>query len=811
MKIMLLLVLLLCLCVYPQVQPVIPDFKINGEENNPSTFSHSNPDIIYCDSLRFTARWDDNRRGIYNTFVQEYDRNGNKIGENYSIPANNIYYNSTGYRLVLEEETLSSLFYPSVNTYAHLYNPEGKEILNESILNRWIPECGTGYVEGNKSVAATPSAFYVNSCGEGSVLIKIETDGHITNQQQYEGGFTVKNTVAAISGRGLLCAWIKGIEDTAVKGLYAYVFDKNDSLITQPFLIKELYNNHGIWGYEDDYNLEAFPVNDTTYRLVWFGRQTQYLYFTDISIEGSMVRNIDSLSMKTNAAHANMRITNISNGEYAVYVRTAEAPEEMYLARYDVNGSLIEDVTSTDNLKILSGLFYTGNNRYYYLLDESEGIYLNEYKYYSTGYKQKVNDDETGGNEINYRVTSCGTNSAAAIWVSNNQAYMRIINEDGTMGVVKAGIPNKDIEFFNEQRSVGAWYKYDDYGTLVCGYIIYDENFNIIDSVVIYTGTNLASALSVSIISEDEFILVYGEGTSAHMYKISSDGTIQKTAVYDFKTPVNIKLKADKEGFWLVNSAVCVKYSNELEPIISEVKFNQPPAEYLGNNRFINLNYSSVLYLDITEVYGTIINEKLDTIKSKIFLKYNRQDLPGISLYRINNNRFLSLSRYGTEYYLRSYNTNGDACADTFRISTNPTAALASFSMIENNSKLYVTWSDCKEGDLGYNIYGEVFDIKDITAVQQAAAKPETYSLLQNYPNPFNPVTKIYFNVAEPGQVTLNVYDILGRETAALVNEYKSAGTYNVEFNASTLASGIYIYRIIVNGYTEVKKMILLK
>lgn len=85
------------------------------------------------------------------------------------------------------------------------------------------------------------------------------------------------------------------------------------------------------------------------------------------------------------------------------------------------------------------------------------------------------------------------------------------------------------------------------------------------------------------------------------------------------------------------------------------------------------------------------------------------------------------------------------------------------------------------------------------------------YSLGQNYPNPFNPTTLIKYSVAERGNVSLKVYDMLGREVATLVNGTKDAGSYEVNFNASNLASGVYIYKIQAGKFTQSKKMMLLK
>ncbi len=99
----------------------------------------------------------------------------------------------------------------------------------------------------------------------------------------------------------------------------------------------------------------------------------------------------------------------------------------------------------------------------------------------------------------------------------------------------------------------------------------------------------------------------------------------------------------------------------------------------------------------------------------------------------------------------------------------------------------------------------------ELTSVNSNEATIKRFGLSQNYPNPFNPSTNIGFRIAESGFVTLKIYDVLGREVSALVNEYKTAGKYKVEFNASNLPSGVYIYKLKTGNFVQTKKMILLK
>ena len=88
---------------------------------------------------------------------------------------------------------------------------------------------------------------------------------------------------------------------------------------------------------------------------------------------------------------------------------------------------------------------------------------------------------------------------------------------------------------------------------------------------------------------------------------------------------------------------------------------------------------------------------------------------------------------------------------------------------------------------------------------------PTKFNLSQNYPNPFNPTTNIRYSIPQGGLVTLKVFNVLGQEVATLVNQEQKPGEYVVDFNASNLASGIYMYRIQSGNFTFTKKMMLLK
>ena len=98
-----------------------------------------------------------------------------------------------------------------------------------------------------------------------------------------------------------------------------------------------------------------------------------------------------------------------------------------------------------------------------------------------------------------------------------------------------------------------------------------------------------------------------------------------------------------------------------------------------------------------------------------------------------------------------------------------------------------------------------------LTDVKETGKIVRRFELDQNYPNPFNPTTKIRFSVPNKEQVTLKVFNVLGQEVMTLINKEMDAGSYEVNFNAANLPTGVYIYKMTAGKYTATKKMVLLK
>lgn len=135
-------------------------------------------------------------------------------------------------------------------------------------------------------------------------------------------------------------------------------------------------------------------------------------------------------------------------------------------------------------------------------------------------------------------------------------------------------------------------------------------------------------------------------------------------------------------------------------------------------------------------------------------------------------------------------------------VNINPNASVISyyaFAIADNQTELIAIMNEAT------NKYNTVLSVDKISEL------PTGYSLEQNYPNPFNPNTKIQFSVSKSQTVSLKVFDVLGNEVATLVNEELTPGTYQYNFDASDLSSGVYYYKLQAGSFTETKKMILMR
>lgn len=154
-----------------------------------------------------------------------------------------------------------------------------------------------------------------------------------------------------------------------------------------------------------------------------------------------------------------------------------------------------------------------------------------------------------------------------------------------------------------------------------------------------------------------------------------------------------------------------------------------------------------------------------------------------------------------------TYSFNGESPEGA---TLNATTGEFSWTPVANQTAIYLIKIKVSDGTAEATTQAEI-TVTGVVGVDDVAALPTEFTLEQNYPNPFNPTTVIKFGLPEQSNVTLKVYNLLGQEVATLLNTVKAAGWHEVNFNAASLSTGLYIYRIEAKDFVSIKKMMLVK
>lgn len=238
-------------------------------------------------------------------------------------------------------------------------------------------------------------------------------------------------------------------------------------------------------------------------------------------------------------------------------------------------------------------------------------------------------------------------------------------------------------------------------------------------------------------------------------------------------------------------------------------------------NDCMNAGMSAYIWWYIVRFYGPIDEDGSISKRGYVMSQYARFIRPGyFRLYADANPQ--------SDVYVTAY--KGSSKIVVVVINNSSTTVEQTFALqqqTELNTTAFIPYvtsesKNCMQGNniaVNGNSFTAVLEASSITTFISAEktdavehlSEPKTFSLSQNYPNPFNPNTNIEFQTANFGLVVLKVFDVLGNEVATLINEEKPAGSYNINFDASGLTSGIYFYRLQAGNYNVTKKLVLLK
>ncbi len=372
-----------------------------------------------------------------------------------------------------------------------------------------------------------------------------------------------------------------------------------------------------------------------------------------------------------------------------------------------------------------------------------------------------------------------------------------------------------------------------------------------------YCGTSSIAVESSGIIYLAGFKASNGDFANGILLKLDQNGS-QIWEANDYRSPAT-KVMLDNQGNAYLAGVTASPYSTQHKHFIC--KYNSAGTRLWGiigtegatsridmvatwyGNVFLTSNNGIFRYLGDGSLYwsNTAFNGSTITVDNDGFIiaagiVYNagssndvctiKLDINGNEMWRkiysgpamgadypskiaINNTNTIyvtgSSQQYGqfNDIFMLRYLHNGQLMSThTYNNPSNLSDDATGLSLINNISAVVTGFS-------GSDVI--VIKYADITGITSQSQIPEGFSLKQNYPNPFNPNTKIEFSIAMASFVKMAVYDVTGKEVEVLVNENMNAGTFEVDFNASKLTSGVYFCKITAGAFTDVKKMILNK
>jgi Secretion system C-terminal sorting domain len=188
-------------------------------------------------------------------------------------------------------------------------------------------------------------------------------------------------------------------------------------------------------------------------------------------------------------------------------------------------------------------------------------------------------------------------------------------------------------------------------------------------------------------------------------------------------------------------------------------------------------------------------------------------DYPYISASDQNVHLVWGDSRDGNGEIYYKHSTNGGVSWGTDTRLTNNISGSFMPRVSVSGTVVHVLWSDNRDSSSSTS---EIYYKRNPTGnpigiINISTGIPSSFSLNQNYPNPFNPSTVIRFSLSGVSNASLKVYDVMGREVEILVNEKLQPGTYESSFDGSRFTSGVYFYKLITEGFSETKKMLMIK
>jgi hypothetical protein len=850
----------------PKEPPFIKtDFLVNSLDGNYGSDQNSISSAIDGNG-NYAFTWLDYRNGKKEIYAQFYDSNDTRTGTNFKVTENDLTGNNSPFiaankngdfiitwlqdfnavmaqRFTKDGQKLGGNFKVNLSWGMNTMEPSVCVNNDGSFLVMWASEPGNWNFQVyarlfdkfanpvTSEIYVSEEGYDISSIGRGKYIAADTRGNYCISWSSYANTNFSNIILQIISSEGLkvgVNTLITNLSDSSDNffpgivstddGYFLIVWDKNLRYQIESGVSARIYHSNSYFVTDEltisepDVFTDAFNISsdkESTFLITYLGTITPY--FQKISKTGEFLGDTVRINYNSNITDYVYlgELTGIYNNHFFIvtYIYERNDPN-IYLQKYNTNfepmgsfNKIHDDYASSWQRKPLVKFNSKGeaivlwedrkNGRY----DLYAQVYDKDFN--PVGNNIQINETNAERWFLNDKKVQCLSDGTFAIifkgsetYSDNNSIFLQLINTAGKKvgqnKLVKEGDYYSDykleLSINSKDEILICWY--DLYGAYIKKY---DKNLSPLSTeinFIKYSSPITFNPFTISIDTAFNIFSVwkdYDIQTSAHSNKIKGkffNGNGNATSgifVIDSSGSFisNLTCKNDNKNYAVI-------YKNDYG-IYLKRKY-MLDNEYLFENVFPSYGYTP-----------TQINI-IGFDNQKIFLTYNSL-LDVIGFFANDNKRKEELYKLHTYDYINNFydEYNGTNSMDIF------------------NDKLIFTYESSTNSGTGYDIWSNIRKIENIDFGNENFLQPVTYDILYpNYPNPFNPKTNIAYEILAYHKVKLAIYDVLGREIKVLVNENQEKGLYEVEFDASGLASGIYFYRLEAFN-TNTKKMILMR
>ncbi len=836
------------------------DFMVNSLDGDYGADQYSVSSAIDGNG-NYAFAWLDFRNGVKDIYAQFYNNNDEKIGINFKVNKNKITGNNAPFIAANRNGDFIITWLQDFNyAAAQKYTKDGREIGEPVIVNYTR---GTNTMEPSAAMNEDGSFMVMWASEKGDWQYQLYarlfdsfciplTSEILINSPDYGPTSIGQGKHIAIDGKGNYCiTWSSSGTDN-ISDIYLQMLNNAGEKFGDNRIVSNLSDS------SDKYFPQVVSTDDGHFLITW-DNYPKYLQTDRIGANIFYLNNFISADISLyNSVSGNWNSLNLSSDKDSTFYLLFQNNGVEYFQKLKSSGEFIGDTIRVKfNLEnqfyyYTAGLMNVYKNHFYVAPQvyqrTDQNIYLQKFDTMlaPVGIAAKINDDYGSSSQRNSTVKFNNKGESIIIWEDgrngNKDLYAQVYDKDfnpvgeniqvndsasfndkkiqclsdGTFVIAFGGSANNNypniyiqpISTSGKKLGKNRWVKYDNY----------------------YSPFNIA----MNINSNDDILLCWYNRYGAYLKKYNKDFTplttlnnfIKSKSPYSYNQfAISIDSSFNIFAVWkeynfetnLYDNKVKGNFFDEIGKSTSQIFIIDSAGYDLYNFHCQNENKNFVF---LYQRYNTIhLKRKYNFDKEYTFenLFYTNGGAPLQANIAVFNNQKVFITYNSSSNVLGFFANDNKRKTELFNLYTydyiNPpyeeNNEINSADIFQN--KLIFTFDSNKNGGTGYDVWANVKKIEDVSFSKETFFAPVNYDILyQNYPNPFNPKTTITYELLAYHKVKLAIYDLLGRELKVLVDVNQEKGLYQVEFDSSNLASGIYFYRLEAFN-TIVKKMIILK